>query len=404
MPYTAVSAPDHVPQAKRKQWAAVWNSAYAQHGDEKRAFMVANGVAGKTRRRSAKVGPGFEPKANVTAARRMAATIVGVVTNLANYALRDAGPSHTASRYHSDWDMLDTDLRRYGKKLSGRAVSNIKKAIRFMRRIELQLEKHERRGGILQGAFYTSIMHKNQLARNLLIQAANQLDTRKSASSAKVGPGFQPAKLQRAHHERYLKYIELARDLSKWIQGALRGGRTPKGPAIQRQAQKVLGWAQYIATVDAPLPPQHRRLLRLLKKLTYPSGRAGRPLEDMDTVISLLYAAGGWSNAQSKRKAMRSIKARYTKYILLNEGVKLRRMSGSQRKRALAELGRGKLVKLHVDPAGNFYARVAGRDLRKGRVLLTIYSPAMQVMKIYPFQSLEYLDYNWLRNVEFGWT
>ena len=45
MPYSSVSeVPDHVPKDKRKQWLEVWNSSYAAHHDEGRAFREANAV------------------------------------------------------------------------------------------------------------------------------------------------------------------------------------------------------------------------------------------------------------------------------------------------------------------------------------------------------------------------
>lgn len=36
-----------LPKKKQEQWVSVWNSSYAKHGDESKAFAMANGVVGK---------------------------------------------------------------------------------------------------------------------------------------------------------------------------------------------------------------------------------------------------------------------------------------------------------------------------------------------------------------------
>lgn len=66
MPYSSVSeVPDSVPKAKRKQWMEVWNSVYAEHGDESRAFASAwAAVGGKDKLRKgekvSQVGAGYD--------------------------------------------------------------------------------------------------------------------------------------------------------------------------------------------------------------------------------------------------------------------------------------------------------------------------------------------------------
>jgi hypothetical protein len=49
MPYSADNTPSYVPKAHKAQWAAVWNSAFKAHGDEGKAFKIANGVIKKVK-------------------------------------------------------------------------------------------------------------------------------------------------------------------------------------------------------------------------------------------------------------------------------------------------------------------------------------------------------------------
>jgi hypothetical protein len=89
MPYSSTSEiPDYVPEAKKKQWMEIWNSAYQRALDdgkpkadaEQSAFRQANGVAGPNSKEKA-MEPEFKKFIRLVKVDEANHTVLGIVTS-----------------------------------------------------------------------------------------------------------------------------------------------------------------------------------------------------------------------------------------------------------------------------------------------------------------------------------